>query len=214
MDEQQFYEYLTNKTAQVFQRSPIKQKQESLGNYAVCATPIQREKGIIFGLNWRAEKNKPYRIPDPNIMSDGSCIKNYPFVIRAKPYLSKYLGLDVDHPDFNYTNLCFFRSYDTAALEERDWANSMELFMEYVDYIDPPFLLMLGTTQVKRLRELPLLSGELDKHIHLTSKALYSSYSVLLKNGSKLICVPHPQARLSNTTRHELWKKACRILDE
>jgi len=110
-------------TDKQFKKSPVYQKQLTLGklwNYAICATPIQKGKGVLFGINWGGSDGyKPQ-----SAMPTGQDIVEYYFIKQSRKPL-KQLGLDFSTFNFNYTNLCFFRTPRANILEFEDYKLSL-----------------------------------------------------------------------------------------
>ena len=220
MDETAFFEQLRQETETVFQSSPVKKKQDSLGrqwSYSLCATPIRRRHGVIFGLNWGGgseqdidpKTRKPFAYPPQAEMPDGTDIEDYRFIRQSLPLLKTYLGV-TSPAEINYTNLCFFRTPTIADLEEEDWDLSLPLFRKFVKFIDPPWLLMLGTSGLWKLQELELLT-DLKDHDVVQGKKTCWSYSAET-SGKPFAAVPHPQAHLKSEVRSQLWELACNNL--
>lgn len=61
MDPEEIYSDLLKQIEEAFQKSDIKIKQSELAsewNYALCATPIKKNSGIILGINWGGNERK------------------------------------------------------------------------------------------------------------------------------------------------------------
>jgi hypothetical protein len=55
MSTDEFFQQILLETKEVYNSSPIHQKQKEQGNnwnYSICGTPIQSRKGILMGFNW------------------------------------------------------------------------------------------------------------------------------------------------------------------
>lgn len=53
MNETDFFHYLLVKTEDIFQKSLTREKYNSKNwNFAICETPIQKNVGVFYGLNW------------------------------------------------------------------------------------------------------------------------------------------------------------------
>src|SRR3569623_58374 len=93
--------------------------------------PIQLKKGILMGINWEADDNHMAQ----SAMPDGKISQT--FIKRSKQYLEDYLKLNFININFNYANLCFFRSPHESDLMNEDYSLSLPLFKGYVEYIKP-----------------------------------------------------------------------------
>lgn len=197
-----FYELL-NKTAETFSASNIKVIQDGRGeewNYAICDTPIQQGKGIILGINWGGKGN--YKVQ--NQIPVGKEIGNYLFIARSRKYLELDWGLDFNNLNFNYSNLCFFRSPKASDLVLTDFELSLPLFKEYVDHIKPPWLLSLGVSTIEVLKNLKCFNQDPEQIPDAEGK--FKGYSAKLW-GFNFYSVPHPSARIKSGARDLIWKK-------
>ncbi len=220
MDEATFFEQLRQKTETAFQKSPVRTKQDSLErqwSYSLCATPIQRRRGVIFGLNWGGggeqdvdpETGNFFVYTPQTQMPDGSDIEDYRFISQSLSLFNEHLGINT-LSEINYTNLCFFRTPTIADLEEEDWNLSRPLFLSFVEFVAPPWLLMLGTSGLWKLQELDLLS-KMKEHSVVQGTRTCWSYSAEMF-GRPFVAVPHPQAHLKSEVRSQLWELACNNL--
>lgn len=204
MEEEKFFYYLLKKTGEVFKSAPICEYQISKGfnwNYAVCETPIQKNKGVLFGLNWGGD-NISAQTQHPK--SDKKNRK-WNFMSTSRKYFSKYLNVESEN-ELNYSNLCFFRSPNTDPLNDKDWSLSMPLFEEYIHFINPPWTVLMGTTGIdilkihKKLSELERLQVDFNGKRNFAFRGkLFDKYD--------FFCVPHPQAKLVREVRESLWDK-------
>lgn len=195
----QFFKELLFETEKQFKLSPIYQKQlinKCNWNYAVCATPIQQGKGIIFGINWGGNDHGPQ-----TIMPTGEGIVKYPFIIQSKRYLEYFWGLDFKTINFNYTNLCFFRSPTEKFLDTEDYKLSIPLFQKYVQYINPQWILSIGGTNMKVLDSLGHLKN-IKRYYDLEKK--YKGHSGQLWDWN-VFSVPHPSLKITKTSRQTIW---------
>jgi len=198
MDEKTFFKNLLEKTKEVFLTSQTyKEHGEKNWNYAVCDTPIQKNTGIFFGLNWGGkdidkQSTYPERIKP----------RNWNFITHSRAYFREYLGKEIEQ--LNYSNLCFFRSPKVHQLISSDWELAIPLFRKYVDYINPPWTLMLG--KPNHLWEKHIENKNYKEfHDNKYNKTVYG-YTGLLFGKYPFAAVPHPQARVSSETRKEIWK--------
>lgn len=198
-----FFLELLKKTAEKFSDSEIKKLQDKQGrewNYAICDTPIQQGHGIIFGINWGGNGNYKAQTQIP----DGKEICTYPFIARTRKYLEPDWGVDFNNFNFNYSNLCFFRSPKASDLVLTDFELSRPLFKDYVKHINPPWLLSLGGSTIEVLKKLKCFDQAPEEIFD--SEGKFKGYSAKLW-GFNLYSVPHPSARLKTEARDTIWKK-------
>lgn len=148
--EEQFLQRLLVETKEKFIGSPIFAEQQQLcrqWNFSVCGTPIQVGKGILLGINWGVSgDHKPQAE-----MPDGKDIPTYNFIRRSRQYLETYLLLNFDTMNFNYTNLCFFRTPKEIFLRVTDYENCLPLFRQFVEFIKPEWIFSLSNNNSKIL---------------------------------------------------------------
>ena len=202
--EKQFFAELLSDTEIMFKKSPVSKKQQELGekwNYSVCATPIKRGKGIIFGINWGGNDHKP----QPT-MPTGKNIVNYTFIKQSRKYLEQ-LGLNFSDINFNYTNLCFFRTPKANLLVDDDFRLSIPLFEKYVRFINPPWLLSIGGKNMKIFHKFGHLKDD-EIVRHYDNQRKFRGHSAPLWEWH-VFSVPHPQARLTKASnaRQTIWEK-------
>ncbi len=199
-EEIKFFEELRQKTLDIFYESPIYKKQHEENQqwgFSICGTPIQIGKGIIFGINWGG--NGEYE--DQSEMPKGNEILEYDFIKRSKTFFDKYLHLKFDEPNFNYTNLCFFRTPNIKYLSFQDYERSYPLFVEYVKFIQPPWIFSLGITGYDILKKLGPLKADPD--IRDSSQSQRGATGKFF--GFNFYAVPHPNAHLKGDSRQEIW---------
>jgi hypothetical protein len=197
-----FFSELLTDTDKQFKKSPIYQKQLTLGNewnYSICATPISKGNGIIFGINWGGSGNF---LPQ-TVMPTGDDIADYHFIKQSRQFLEKHWQLDISNINFNYTNLCFFRTPKEKELSSDDYKLSLPLFEKYVRYINPPWLLSIGGTNLKVLSGLGLLKNI---QYQFDNEKKFRGYSAQLWDYN-IFSVPHPTARLTTEARNTIWTK-------
>ncbi len=201
MSEDVFFKQLLDRTKQVFKITDVYKKQQGLKqnwNYSVCGTPIQKNKGILLGINWGADDNHE---PQSD-MPEGKDILEYRFINRSKKYLENYLKLDFNSINFNYTNLCFFRTKAEKDLSDDDYKSSLPLFKSFVEFINPPWIFSLGTGNYYRLQQF----GELKNIKEFPdSENKFKGVTATLW-GHKFYAVPHPNAHVKGASRDEIWK--------
>jgi len=195
-----FFQQLLSDTDAAFLQSPVCQFQYQAGykwNYSVCGTPLQPGKGIILGINWGADGVHEKQ----TVMPDGKDVAEYIFMKKSRANIEDILELDFECANFNYTNLCFFRTPAIVFLSPRDYRLSLPLFRSLVEFINPPWIFSLGNSNYKVLSDLEALSGIVEffdkerKHKAVKGKLW----------GFDFYSVPHPGARVKAASRKELW---------
>jgi len=203
MNENDFFKKLLKETAIAFESAPIKGQQKTKKeswNYAVCETPILRNASIILGLNWGG-KNIEAQTDYPKIKTD----RTWNFVNNSKKYLEEYLNIKNINKT-NYSNLCFFRSPKIKYLKWKDWELSLPLFKKYVEYINPPWLLMFGNSGIPILKHFNHLSNLNRVEAKGITRRSFG-YRGILFDKFQFYSVPHPQARISTESRNDIWKQ-------
>lgn len=198
---EEFFKDLLNETQEVFKHSPIYRLQiehQRKWNYAICGTPIQKNQGIILGINWGGNECEPQ-----SKMPTGEGISKYSFIKQSRFLLENWLEIKISNPSFNYTNLCFFRSPYENYLTKKDYLLSIPLFERYVKYINPPWIFSIGNINMKILDSQGLLY---DIKRHFDDEKKYKGHSSKLW-GYDLFDVPHPNARISRKARITIWEK-------
>ena len=197
MTEEEFFYQLLSKTRDTFLKSKTYQKfQDKNWNSALCETPITKNQGLFFGLNWGGDD-----IGQQTGYPAKYRKRTWQFVSHSRKYFRKYFNKEIE--ELNYSNFCFFRTPKANLLVNDDWKLTYPLFKEYIDFINPPWSLMLGKSDY-------VLSS------HVTIK---ETFSVWDSNNNKTVngyygilfkkypfgAVPHPQARVSSEARNEIW---------
>lgn len=206
MEPQKIFDELFFKTDIAFDKSVIKKRQREENEFwyfSICATPIQPGRPLLMGLNWGAIKGVKFK--PQTTMPDGKDIVEYKFVKQAKPYFEKYMETE-DPTTLNYSNLCFFRTPDLSYLAPEDWDLSISLFEDYVDYIKPSFILMLGSSGMNTLRNHKLISEEIVISSNEQGKAAYGYRGKLFEKYS-FYCLPHPRSQIYSGQRNDLWRQ-------
>lgn len=204
MSEQQFFKSLQEKTEEAFQQSEVYNKNRDKDwFYSICNGPIFREKPIIFGLDWGVSNDPNYEGHKPQKKYPNEInTRTWKFKSHVNTYLTKYFGCSFD--EVNYSNQCFFRSPNEKFLSHQDWRDAIPLFRDYIEYINPPYLIMLGRPrhmnkkELKDYKEIGHLPEGSKKRSFVRLGTLFDKY----KFGS----VPHSSAFISTDTHDELWK--------
>ncbi len=197
--EEKFFYDLLKKSKEVFLTSETyKNNKNENWNFAVCETPIQRNAGVFFGLNWGG-KNINEQSKYPVAMKK----RNWNFVSHSRRYFRDYLGKEIE--ELNYSNLCFFRSPKVYQMANSDWELAIPLFKEYIEYIKPPWTLMLGKPNrlwekhVENKESKPFFDKKYNKTVYGYTGKLFGKYP--------FVAVPHPQARISPESRKQIWQE-------
>jgi len=204
MDANEKYLNLLCKIEIAFEKSDVIKKQTKGINewkYALCATPIQKNTGLILGINWGGN-DKNYEISMS--MPHGDDVKDYSFIKRSRFFLNDYLKINIDQPSFNYSNFCFFRSPKINSLSNKDISLCLPILEDYINYIEPPWILSLGVTIAD------FLSNNKKEEININPIEI-DNYKGILGYKGKLFgynyfILPHPNYPLKNIYRNEIWK--------
>jgi hypothetical protein len=205
LDEVEFFHHILSKAEKAFRQSDVINL-NSNWSYSVCGTPIYKGSGLIVGLNWGGGGSGEIfnaQINYPN----GSDIENYPFIKRLSPFLKKYLRVE-GFKHLNYSNLSFFRSPNVHALTNKDWELSRSLFLDYITYVQPAWIVLLGTTGLDKATK--LLDLEAIERFDVGKKRVFKAYKAqcsTLTKFTKLFALPHPSARVPEWIRDQLWRK-------
>lgn len=200
--EQQFLHRLLADTKEKFLSSPVFAEQQQLGrqwNYSVCGTPIQVGKGILLGINWGVSGDHQPQTEMP----DGKDIPTYNFIHRSRHFIENYLLLDFDTMNFNYTNLCFFRTPNEIFLRPKDYENSLPLFKQFVEFVKPNWIFSLSNNNSKILSQFGQLTDSTD---FFDSEQKHKGVKAKLW-GHPYFSVPHPNARVKAKSRNEIWER-------
>lgn len=194
---EEFFLELKGKIELAFNNAPISQKPGS--TFAICETSIQKGRDIILGLNWGGTKEIS-QADYPKPTKD----RKWNFATHSMKYFIKYLQItSID--EINYSNLCFFRSKKIEDLEKCDWILSIPILKEYVEFIQPAKVVLLGTTGLRYLK------GDTDTSLPQVvvrgKKKTGYGYKGLLFGKYNFYCLPHPQAKLEKGMRDEIWEK-------
>lgn len=192
MIEDAFFHELLADTKEAFLKSSLANKK---WNYSICGTPMRKGKGLIVGLNWGGKETDPQlAIPD------GSDIENYNFIVRSKPFLEKYLQVK-NVTEINYSNICFFRSPSISHLTECDIKLSEPLFYKYLNYIKPPWTVVLSNniTFLPSIKTWEKVTSQFNGKVFSAYRASHDEM--------KFYALPHPNAHLKSEVRHDLWEK-------
>lgn len=212
MTPQELFDTTLENAISAFQDSNIIKKQNSAGKewgLSICGTPIQFGTGIILGINWGGggdSKNERFanqgKMPSKESFLKDYTEGDYKFLKKSEKLILEFLKLPLQEVEFNYFNLCFFRSPVSGDLVYQDYKVCHHAFEMLVNKIEPPWILSLGNSNMNILKPhlVNLTTVSVDGTIHV------GHYGKLW--GNNFYCVPHPNARrLSNIHRTGIWKK-------
>jgi uracil-DNA glycosylase family 4 len=210
-DQTKNFEDLIEKAKRVFEISELKVRQDK-NNYkfglSLCATPMLTGKGVILGINWgggsaadKTSYSTQNKLPTKEEFLNDYNKGGYRFIQRSKDLISEFLKIKAEDVEFNYTNVCLFRSPNISDLSIKDVRLCVPILEKFIELINPPWILSLGNTNIKylkpNLRDLKRIVKVGTSHIGYTG-TLWSY---------KIYSVPHPNARkLTNDVRHKIWK--------
>jgi len=204
------FDILLDKANRLFEFSEVKFRQDrnmfSWG-LSLCATPVNPGKPVILGINWGGATSAGItrysiqrREPTREEFLDDYRVGRYPFIQKSGDLISEFLKIQVNNVEFNYTNVCLFRSPNVSDLSIKEVRWCIPILKEFIELIDPPCILSLGNTNIvylePDLRELKKFTESGTPHV---------GYSGTLW-GFPFYSVPHPNARkLSDEVRHKIW---------
>ena len=206
MKEREFFNHMLDKTQKVFYKSSTFVKYgDKNWNFAVCDTPIQKNTGVFFGLNWGGKD-----IDTQSKYPDANKARNWNFISHSRRYFREFLNAEIEQ--LNYSNLCFFRSPEAVIIEKDDWSLAIPLFKDYVDYINPPWTLMLGkpnhlwNDHLSNHNTIKIWDSKNNKNVHGYTGLLFGKYP--------FGAVPHPQANISTKVRKAIWQSVVKENNE
>lgn len=199
--EEEFFYKLLEKTKQAFCKSPISKKQKKGWGASVCDTTIKKGQPLLAGINWGGNDDYYFQTEYPKDDKE----REYPFLKTLPKYLKEFMEVEKIQ-DINYCNVCFFRTPSEDLLEPKDWENTIPLFEEYVRYIKPQYVIILGRTPIVML----------DKHNKLQEikrekygdKVKFRLYKAKLFGEYKLCGLPHHNAKVQKETINKMWSVA------
>lgn len=196
-EEEIFFYDLLNKTEEKFKTSATRKKYPNENwNFAICDTPIQKGKGLFFGLNWGGEDINQQTVYPPKEKD-----RNWKFVTNSRPYFREYFKEEIE--DLNYSNVCFFRSPDMRHFVPSDWDLAIPLFEEYVHHVNPAWTLMLGKppSQLKQ----HIVNFTRHEVINKSNGNRVFGYTGTLFGEYPFGSVPHTESRISSDARRAIW---------
>jgi len=209
------FEVLLDKAKRLFEFSEVKFRQDRnmlKWGISLCATPVNTGKAVILGISWggaAVEDKTRYsiqrRFPTQDEFLEDYVAGGYPFIQKSKELISEFLQIEIEDVEFNYTNVCLFRSPNVSDLSIKEVRWCMPILKEFIELINPPCILSLGNTNIvylePDLRELKKFTETGTSHV---------GYSGMLW-GRPFYSVPHPNARkLTDEVRHKIWESVFR----
>ena len=204
------FDILLDKAYRLFEFSEVKFRQYRntlKWGLSLCATPINPGKAVILGISWGGALSAGIstysiqrRFPIKEEFLEDYNAGGYPFITKSKELISEFLQIKIEDVEFNYTNVCLFRSPNVSDLSIKEVRWCMPILKEFIELIDPPCILSLGNTNIvylePDLRELIKFTEVGTSHV---------GYSGTLW-GRPFYSVPHPNARkLTEEVRHKIW---------
>lgn len=186
-------------------------------NYSICGTPIQIDKTLLMGINWGGgspSDSYDYKIQEAmpsfdeftNLYKQGE----YKFLKRIEPFMKEIVKIEISTGEFNYSNLCFFRTPSIKDLTDNDFKICSPVFKKMIELIHPKQIISLGTGNIKYLKKYFQDEFDCENPISVpgTSHKIYSGNLL----GFTFYNLPHPNARkLSNEIYEKLWKRLFKI---
>lgn len=206
---------LLDKAKRLFELSEVKFRQDRntlKWGLSLCATPVNPGKAVILGISWGGAVSAGVtrysiqrRFPTKEEFLEDYYIGGYPFIQKSKDLISEFLQIKIEDVEFNYTNVCLFRSPNVSDLSIKEVRWCMPILKEFIELIDPPCILSLGNTNIVYLE--PDLR-DLKKFTEIGTP--HVGYSGMLW-GRPFYSVPHPNARkLTDEVRHTIWESVFR----
>lgn len=210
MSPQEIFGQSLKEAVIVYKKSNLYQKKLGL---SICATPIQIGKTLLIGINWgggSSSDSYSYNINDemPSFDNFRNDYKEgaYKFLKRIQPFIQKNCGIDISSGEFNYSNLCFFRTPNIKELTREDFFVCAPIFKTMVTNIRPEQIISVGTGNIKYLKDFfrddfRCVENEEAKTITSHKISTGSLFSF------KFYSLPHPNAHnLSNEIYEKLWE--------
>jgi uracil-DNA glycosylase family 4 len=204
------FDVLLDKAYRLFEFSEVKFRQNRntlKWGLSLCATPVNPGKVVVLGISWGGAVSAGVsgysiqrRFPTKEEFLEDYNVGGYPFIQKSKELISEFLQIKIEDVEFNYTNVCLFRSPNVSDLSIKEVRWCMPILKEFIELIDPPCILSLGTTNIvylePDLRELKKFTEAGTPHV---------GYSGILW-GRPFYSVPHPNARkLTDDVRRKIW---------
>lgn len=204
------FDVLLDKANRLFEFSEVKFRHErdiSKWGLSLCATPANPAKAVVLGINWGgaalasiSRYSVQRRLPTKEEFLEDYNAGRYPYFKKSEDLISEFLRLQIEEVEFNYTNVCLFRSPNISDLSIKEVRWCTPLLKEYIELIEPPCILSLGNTNIV------YLEPDLRELIKFTETGTtHVGYSGTLW-GFPFYSVPHPTARkLTDEVRHKIW---------
>jgi hypothetical protein len=182
--------------------------------YQLCALPLRRDRNLLLGLNPGARNLADWRAEEDNGASTERQIRSWKFIQSSLPLINEHFGR---LEDLNYFNVCPFRTPSADLLTDRDWELGIEsFFLDAIDYVAPPELLLLGLSGAETLRRFGRAEYD-DVSFEGTSGRRVRAYIGVIKGRKerhRFVAVPHPRNRIRTADRERIWDQAFAVLRE
>jgi hypothetical protein len=210
------FDILLDKAYRLFEFSEVKFRQNrntSKWGLSLCATPVNPGKAVILGISWGGAVSAGVsrysiqrRFPTREEFLEDYYVGGYPFIQKSKDLMNEFLQINIEDVEFNYTNVCLFRSPNVSDLSIKEVRWCMPILKEFIELINPPCILSLGNTNIvylePDLRVLKKFTETGTPHV---------GYSGMLW-GRPFYSVPHPNARkLTDEVRYKIWSSVFEI---
>ncbi len=153
----------------------------NLGSFSICGTPLVRKAPMTIGLNWGGAIDSTSQKEYPTHTTITFSERFFNSYLQAK--LSSF-GLSYKERNFNYTNLCLFRSINIKGMKNNNYKISLPIFKRLVEFIDPPWILSFGLDNVHRLKE--------QDYFQAKQKLITTPKEICLYDNIPFIALPHP----------------------
>ncbi len=175
--------------------------------YSVTATKLEKNKPLIVGFNWGAEKTYKY---------NPQC--EYPFTLfeglydelgslkRVIPLFHEYYTKALFGVQ---TNFCFFRSKKESQISYNDLTLCKSLFEKYLDYVNPSVIISFSAKLRNYFVENNLVTDKKSLYIKFLKGQLEIIKATYKTKSGKIIdfiYLPHPNTPVSNEERIKAWK--------
>lgn len=210
----QLFQRLLQRVRAAFERSDVKRRQESLDeswHYSICALPLRPGQPLLLGLNWGADRHARHT---PQLMEPQrgafAEVQNWNFIRRSDGLLRRYFA---PVQELNYLNVCPFRSPDTSCLTESDWKLAIEeFFLDALDALRPPRVLLLGASGAPQLGRFGLVTTRVVS-VDDNGRSVNAHVGTIRgreRRGIPFFALPHPNNKISSGARDAIWAEAFR----
>jgi hypothetical protein len=203
-----FFYKLLYETRQKYYLSDVYQKhKDKHWYYSITATRFSKNRPLIVGFNWGAEKGYKYQPQCEYPFADFEGIyDDLGSLKRTIPLFHEY------HTKAIYgmqTNLCFFRSEKEEQISYNDLKLCKPLFEKYLDYVEPSIIISFSSKLRNYFIDNNLIFNKKSLSIDFAKgklEVIKANYK--MKNGRiiNFVYLPHPNAHISNENRLKAWE--------